>query len=397
MAATFSRLTRSLSADKGHGVLWTVLAVGILLVAWAGWFFLARVGVYVVSEAARLEVRQAAQPVESPLVGQVVRSNLIVGREVQVDDLLIELDSTSEQLRLAEQESQRAALAAQLETLHREVASQEQATAESRKAALLALEEARAHHEEAKAAEQYAAEQAAHVTDLLARGNASESEGRLAAAQAAQSAAAAEAARVAVARLEKDQRTREIERRGRLDTLNREVQRLEGAITTAGAVIDRLAYEIGRRRVRSPVAGRVAEAVTLPPGSLVHEGDLLGAIVPPGEVKIVAQFKPGEALGRIGPDQPARLRLDGFPWSQYGSIAATVTRVAGELRHGRVQVELAPAPNPPAAIPLQHGLPGVVEVEVERVSPATLILRIAGQRSAAGEMSREQSPGGSPP
>ena len=30
-------------------------------------------------------------------------------------------------------------------------------------------------------------------------------------------------------------------------------------------------------------------------------------------------------------------------------------------------------------IPLQHGLPGTVEVEVERVSPATLVLREVGK------------------
>ena len=34
--------------------------------------------------------------------------------------------------------------------------------------------------------------------------------------------------------------------------------------------------------------------------------------------------------------------------------------------------------NPPG-IPLEHGLPGSTEVEVERVSPALLVLRAAGQ------------------
>jgi len=30
-------------------------------------------------------------------------------------------------------------------------------------------------------------------------------------------------------------------------------------------------------------------------------------------------------------------------------------------------------------MPLQHGLPGIVEVEIEKVSPAFLILRLAGR------------------
>ena len=43
-------------------------------------------------------------------------------------------------------------------------------------------------------------------------------------------------------------------------------------------------------------------------------------------------------------------------------------------------MELVLPADPDTAIPLQHGLPCAVEVEVERVSPATLLLRIAGAR-----------------
>jgi membrane fusion protein (multidrug efflux system) len=35
------------------------------------------------------------------------------------------------------------------------------------------------------------------------------------------------------------------------------------------------------------------------------------------------------------------------------------------------------------SIPLQHGLPGSVEVQVEEVSPAVLVLRTAGQLAAS--------------
>ncbi len=89
-------------------------------------------------------------------------------------------------------------------------------------------------------------------------------------------------------------------------------------------------------------------------------------------------FLPPAALGRIQPGQPAQLRLEGFPWTQYGAVSATVTNVASEVRDGQVRVELAVRPDAAPLIPLQHGLPGTVEVEVDRVSPATLVLRTAG-------------------
>ena len=76
---------------------------------------------------------------------------------------------------------------------------------------------------------------------------------------------------------------------------------------------------------------------------------------------------PPAVLGRIQPGQPARLRLDGFPWMQYGAVSATVASVASEVRDGWVRVELAVRPDAAPPIPLQH------------VSPATLLLRTAGR------------------
>jgi len=92
----------------------------------------------------------------------------------------------------------------------------------------------------------------------------------------------------------------------------------------------------------------------------------------------VAAF-PAAAVGRIRPGQPARVRLEGFTWKQYGALAATVADVGNAPNAGRIRVELVLAPGRASPIPLGHGLPGSAEVEVERVSPAVLALRAAGQ------------------
>lgn len=111
---------------------------------------------------------------------------------------------------------------------------------------------------------------------------------------------------------------------------------------------------------------------------MVAAGQKLATVVPAGELMVVAEFEPSAALGKVRPGQTARLRLDGFPWAQYGSLAATVTQVAGELREQRIRVELTPAAALPGAFALQHGLPGAVEVDIEQVAPAVLALRAAG-------------------
>jgi len=107
----------------------------------------------------------------------------------------------------------------------------------------------------------------------------------------------------------------------------------------------------------------------------------------------MTDFLPSAAIGRIQTGQPARLRLEAFPWTQYGAVSATVASVASEVRDGRVRVELTVRPNPASLIPLQHGLPGTVEVEVDRVSPAILVLRTAGQLLAVRRTSRELQDG----
>jgi membrane fusion protein (multidrug efflux system) len=152
-----------------------------------------------------------------------------------------------------------------------------------------------------------------------------------------------------------------------------------GEQATERAAIGRLEHEVALRTLRAPVSGRLGEVAEVHAGSVVQAAERLGAIVPEGEPRAVAWF-PLAVSGRIRPGQPARLRLQAFPWTQYGTLAATVAEVGNEARGGLIRVELALASRLTAsAIPVGHGLSGSAEVAVERVSPAVLVLRAAGQ------------------
>jgi membrane fusion protein (multidrug efflux system) len=116
-------------------------------------------------------------------------------------------------------------------------------------------------------------------------------------------------------------------------------------------------------------------------GTVVRVAEKLGSIVPPGERRAVAWF-PVAAVGRLRPGQLARLKLDGFPWTQFGLLTATVADVGSEPQDARVRVELTLTQEQEARIPIEHGLTGSAEVEVERLSPAVLVLRACGQMLA---------------
>jgi multidrug resistance efflux pump/uncharacterized membrane protein (UPF0127 family) len=384
MATPFSRTMHSLAADRFHRSLWGILLVAALLGAWATWFFLARVTLYEVSTTARLEVSEAAHPVEAQVAGRVQATYLLLGREVQAGDVLVELEADAQRLQLEEERARLAALIPQISELRAEITAEEAAQREDQQAGQVARDQAHARHREAEAAAQLGAQEAERMGRLFARAYVAELDLLRARAEARKQREAADAWRLEISRIEWDLQTRRSDRQVRLQRLMREVTQINGQIATTRATIERLEYEIARRYIRAPVAGRLGEVATLRVGAMVSVGTRVGAVVPPGMLKIVADFLPSAALGRIQPGQPAQLRLEGFPWAQYGMVSATVATAANEVRNGQVRVELAVHPDAAPLIPLQHGLPGTIEIAVDRVSPAALVLRTAGVLVTSG-------------
>lgn len=383
MSTAFSRTLRSLHADGSGRPIAGLVAAACLAGVWASWSLLAHVTLYEVSTTARLEVEQAVTPIQAPLAGRVVTTRLTIGREVNAGDVLVELDSEAERLDLAQERARLEALAPQIRALRDQAAAEDAARGQEKTAARAAAEQALSGVREAEAPARFAEADEDRMRQLRAEGLIPERDYQRGQAEMQRARAAAESQRLAVSRLDQEQRTRESDRVARLKSLETEIARLDTQIPALEVSIVRLTHEIERRRVRAPVSGRLGEAAVLRPGGVVREGDRLAAIVPVSKLAMIAQFPPSSALGRIRPGQAARLRLDGFPWAQYGTVTATVSRVAGEVRDGSVRVELAVDRSSPS-IPLQHGLPGTVEVEVERATPAALVLRNAGRVLSKG-------------
>ncbi len=376
---TFDRFLKTLDADSHRPSLLGLAAAAGLLAAWAAWLVMARVSVYEVSDRARLEADRAAHVVQAPVTGRVLRAGLTVGRTVRVGDVLVEIDAESERLQYKEEQARIGAVGPQLDALRAEVSAEATAIAASRDAARAAQAELRAELEEAETAERLADIELERVGRLREAGLVPEVDFLRARSSAGQRRAAAEQRRVAVTRAERDQHLREQDRQVRLERLSNEIAALEGTRATSSATAARWQHEITRRQILAPISGTIGEASVLRPGAVVNERDVLAAIVPADTVRAIAEFAPGRALGRLHPGLRGRLRLDGFPWAQYGSLPVLVSAVAGEVRNGTVRVELAVEPLRSSSIAVQHGLPGTIEIEIERVAPVTLVLRAAGR------------------
>ena len=374
---------RTLEGDRLGVLLARVACAMIVLGVWGAWFFLSRVDRYEVSDTARLEVARASHVVQSPLDGRVTAFSTILGKHVARGDVLLELDARAERLQLQEEQARLSSIPAQVEALRAEIQAAGEARRDEQQASAAAGDQGRAQQREAEANAQFAEQDAERLGRLKADGLIPDRDYVRARADAQGRRAGADSFQAALARLAGEQRTRGADREVRLRQIQEEITRLDAQRATSAATIDRLRYEIERRLVRAPITGQIGEVEILGAGSVVSEGDKLCAIVPSGDLRVIAEFSPQAAIGIVRPGQSARLRLEAFPWTQYGSLAATVQSVGNEVRDGRVRVELAIDTNTHSGIPMQHGLPGSVEVQIERVSPATLVLRAAGKLIAA--------------
>ena len=376
---------RSLAGDGSRRSWWLLGTAIALLSAWGVWFLRVPITVYEVSAQARLEVDRAVHPLAVATAGKVVATRLQLGHTVQAGEILVELDAETERRRLEEERRRLAGLKPQLDALLRETAAAEQSLRDDREATRTALDGARARYDEAGVATRFADEEARRLEKLKEGDGISALELSRVRAEAQKKRAAADALATDTRRLEGDQRTRDSQGRAHLEQLRRDAAQLQGAIETTRAAIQVLDEAVEKHRLRAPAAGQLGEVTQLQIGAVLREGERVGTVVPGGEIRVVADFPPAAALGRIRAGQPANLRLDGFPWLQYGSLRARVETVGSEAKNGLVRVELTVPPDPTSRIPRQHGLPGTVEIEVERVPPVTLVLREAGQLLARPE------------
>lgn len=378
MALPFSRSLRSLQADGFRRSLWTIGIAVLLLTAWAIWMFLSRVRLYEVSARAEVQVRTASYPIEAPLAGQILALHFRLGQGIHAGKLLVDLDPKETQLQIAQKESALTSLAEQLDAIGREIRSHEESQQGEREAAEKSVGEAWARHREADVAARFAEDDLKRLKPLLEAEQIPQVQLVKAEADAEGRRAATETLQLAAEKLEKEQEVRKQTRLAEIAKLQGQEARLHGERDDAQTWIERLRHDLQKHQIRAPVSGRIGEVTDLQVGMSVAKGNKFATLVPPGTLRAVGEFPPSSAVGRIRPGQTARLMLESFPWTQYGSFAATVGEVASEAREGNIRVEFIVDAQSNSQITLQHGMRGVLEVEVERLSPAYLLLRAAG-------------------
>ncbi|MEJ0099612.1 MAG: HlyD family efflux transporter periplasmic adaptor subunit [Pseudomonadota bacterium] len=375
----FPQTEEQLRSNRDGTTTWVLIGAVLLIAAWLAWAMIARVSLYAVSSEARVELQSATYPIASPFLGRVVSADLRVGRSVRRGEVLVEIDSMPQQLQLQEAQAEQHGLAPQLAQLQAQISAQRGALTQERATTVLASEEAARRAEEARIAAETAETEATRMRTLQKQGLVAARDLEKAESELRMRHEAAAALQAAGRRVPQEQRTKDDTRMAQMAELQGQLANLASRDATLHAEIERLQYEIERRHIRAPVDGRIGEAATVHVGTVVDEAEKLGSIVPAGDLIVVAQYPAQDAFGRLRPGQHGVLRLQGFPWAEFGVVGATVHAVAQEIRDGKVRVELTLEPSPNFHGRLDHGMPGSIEVTVERLSPLALLLRTSGQ------------------
>jgi len=375
LADTFPRTGRALATDRHRATLAAAALVAACLALLAAFLLAARVPLHAVSRSARLEAATESRGIAAGVAGIVSEApGPGPGRPLAAGDAILVLDDRAERIAREAAAARHEALVAETASLRSRLRSATAAIAPRREAFEAGIAGAAARADEAAEQARLLAEIAERISTLRRAGSASEVDELRARSDVVRTEAAALAARHALSGLTREAEAAAESGEAEIEGLRADLARVEGEAAALAAEVRRLDHEIARRTVRAPVPGIVVDAPRLLPGSRVEEGTIVATLLPDGPIRAVAEFSPADGIGRVRTGQRARVRLDGFPASEFGVIEARVTSVALEAREGGVRAEISFEEAPPSGLPSRHGMPATIEVEVDRVSPISLLL-----------------------
>lgn len=128
-------------------------------------------------------------------------------------------------------------------------------------------------------------------------------------------------------------------------------------------------------RIRSPIDGTIQQLGVHTLGGVVEPAQPLMVIVPRGGQLIVEARVLNKDVGFVKAGQPVRVKVDAFPFTDYGTIDGTLVGVSSDAIEdekiglyytARVQLDRSSIDDGRAAVPLSPGMSVTVEIKTGR-------------------------------
>ena len=107
------------------------------------------------------------------------------------------------------------------------------------------------------------------------------------------------------------------------------LQEIESDILQVKSKLKELEFELNKAKLISPTNGTVFNLVPSNEGYFVSSGETLLLIVPEGDLEAKI-FLSNEDIGFITPSMKAEIRIDAYPFTQFGSIEGVLKYVGNE-------------------------------------------------------------------
>jgi multidrug resistance efflux pump len=382
LEASFARTWRLLAIAKIRTQLGAIVALSILFTAWLGWLVIGKVSVYVSSEQASFVAERYPEGIQAAVSGVIVFCNLHLGQRVHDGEILAKLDARQYELQLMQATASLKANEDAIDAIKEEIAAQERAREGIAKLVYASARAGNAKVAVSRASQQFQEKESEvlrklNEKDLASTLDALRAERENATTRAQTTATSAEAAQAT-----SSERATLLDRDAQIAALTKLLTDAQSQVDVLKANIETINYQIELRNIRARANGVLADVTQCALGASITPDQEGGILVPDSDVLIAAYFKPQQVVGRVRPGQLATVRVNNFPWTQYGTVGGTVERVGSEAgKNGLVRIELRVS-RENRSIPIMDGLTAVVEVEVEKISPFQLLLRTMGQQLA---------------
>ncbi|GEN11379.1 Multidrug resistance efflux pump [Myxococcus fulvus] len=398
---TYRELLPVLDFPRTRQVLRTLYLVcaGLALLGFGALFFI-ELDVVVRAQAVVAPVGETAR-VQAQRSGVVADISVREGQQVERGAVLLRLDDAQVRTRLKLLEQQVAEARGRVSMLEALVASRADAygvQVRVRKAtaveAVARLEAARAQVSAREREAEARARDARQAEQLKAKEFVAPVEAENAATEAEVARSQVEAARAAARELEASLGRLELEQRG-LEGDARVASLADGASLAAAKVeleryegeLEETRLEVARWEVVAPRAGTVQGLTVFDRGDVVQAGSVLGLVVPSEDALVVRAAVTSEGITFLREGQAVRIKLDGYPFQDFGVLLGELSRVAGDTTRRqddtlgtspyRVDVRVPEAPRSTAGVPvkLRPGMTGTAEFVVRRERLVSALMR----------------------
>jgi HlyD family secretion protein len=128
-----------------------------------------------------------------------------------------------------------------------------------------------------------------------------------------------------------------------LDDLRADIKKLEVEINNTRGELQLAESQLTHTTITMPVTGTVIRMEVKDPGTMVGTGGVVAGVVPDGAPLVIQATVPNKDIGFVRAGLPARIKVDAYPFQQFGTVPGQVLKVfpnVGSSEHFTVTLAL---------------------------------------------------------